>query len=72
MYEVSNSEKLLKDYNALLQIVKQRFIPQDAKVLNLNKSKVSRVLNGQFDIFTLSEMASICGLDVELNFVNRK
>jgi len=72
LYKVSNSEKLLKDYNDLLQIVKQRWMSSDLKFLKMNKSKASRVLNDkQIDFLVLSEMASICGIDCNFGFIDR-
>ena len=72
LYKVSNSEKLLSDYSDLLQIVKQRWVASDLKFLKMNKSKASRVLNDkQIDFLTLSEMASICGIDCNFKFIDR-
>ena len=41
-------------------------------MIGISESKASRVFNRQFDILTLLEMASICGIDVKLDFINRK
>jgi len=73
IYNISNSEKIKQDYDRLLQKVRIDFSPQDRKQLGLEKSKVSRVLNSkQFDLLTLSDMASICGVDCNINFLERR
>jgi hypothetical protein len=70
--DVSESTAFLADYDILLQKVKQKFKVKDAKWINISKSKASRVLNGQFDILTLIEMASFVGYETVLFHKQRK
>jgi len=72
IYNISNSEKIKQDYDRLLQKVRISWNTQDTKILNLDKSKVSRVFNGKFDLIYLSEMASFCGIDCSINFSERR
>lgn len=64
---ISNTERFIQDYNVLLQKVKERWKKMDCKMIGISESKASRVFNGQFDILTLLEMASVCNLELETN-----
>ena len=70
--EVSESEKFMIKYNELLQIVKQNVKVSNAHLVDLSKSKLSRLYNGQFDPNTLIELASIIGYDVQFSFCKRR
>jgi len=62
---ISNTEKFMSSYNLLLQKVKERWVRADCKRTGINETKVSRIKNGQFDILTLIEMASVCNLEMD-------
>lgn len=68
---ISESEKFMRSYNNLLQEVKLKFKVKNANLLELSQPKVSRLYNGQFDILTLIEIASLIGIDTELTFNKR-
>lgn len=72
IYNISNYEKIKQDYNKLLQKVRDSWSPQYIKLLDLDKSKVSRIFKGKFDLLTLSRMASICGINCSIEFTERK
>ncbi len=67
--DISQSEIIKKQYNEILQKVKQRWAGHLADDINISKPKASRVLTGnQFDILTLSEMASIVGIEINITY----
>lgn len=61
---ISVTASLMEEYNKILQKVKSRWLRSDCKMIGISESKASRVFNGQFDILTLCDMASICGIEV--------
>jgi len=69
---ISESEKFMQTYNYILQEVKKKWIRSDCKMIGISESKASRVFNGQFDILTLLEMASICNFEHEFFIKERK
>ena len=69
--EIAQSEKITNQYNELVAICEKRFKPINADHIGLDKSKVSRVYNKQFDLLTLSEIASLLGYEVDIVFNKR-
>jgi len=69
---ISESEKFTIKYNELLQKVKLKLKVSNSDHVGLSKAKLSRLYNGQFDILTLIEVASVVGYNTDLNFYKRK
>jgi len=69
---ISESARFSKTYDELLQKVKARFNGSYCEYIGISTSKASRVINGQFDILTLLEMASFVGYDCGLFIIERE
>lgn len=69
---ISQSEKIKLQYKELVAECEKKFKTKNAHILDLDKTKVSRVYNKQFDLLTLSEIASLIGVEVDIIFKQRR
>jgi len=66
--EISQSEKIKGQYKDLVAECKTKFKTRHGHSIDLDKSKVSRIYNTQFDLLALSEIASRIGIEVDITF----